>query len=68
MEYNNEKNYSRDKMPTQNFPGDLAKYQVPFQEFPPTYPPTIDEVTSVFPDEVPRRDGPGGENGDNRTF
>lgn len=50
-----------EEMPLKNIPGELREYQVPFKEFPPTYPPTIDGVTDVIPDEVPRRDGPGGD-------
>ena len=53
-----------EEMPLQNVPDELRKYQVPFKEFPPSYPPTIDGVTDVIPDEVPRRDGPGGDGGE----
>lgn len=49
-----------EEMPVQNYP-DEAKPKVPFKEFPPLSPPTIDGVTDTCPDEVPRRDGPGGE-------
>ena len=50
-----------EEMPARNIPDDLKKYQVPFKEFPQTHPPTVDQMTDVIPDEVPRRDGPGGD-------
>ena len=52
-------------MPARNIPDDLKKYQVPYKEFPPIHPPTVDEATDVIPDEVPRKDGPGGDSGMN---
>lgn len=50
-----------EEMPARNIPDDLKKYQVPFKELPPTHPPTVDQMTDIIPDEVPRRDGPGGD-------
>lgn len=50
-----------EEMPARNIPDNLKEYQVPFQELPPMHPPTVDEFTDVIPDEVPRRDGPGGD-------
>ena len=50
-----------EEMPVQNVPNEVREYQVPYKEFTPIYPPTIDGVTDVIPDEVPRRDGPGGD-------
>ena len=54
-----------EEMPVQNVPSELREYQVPYKEFPPVHPPTVDEATDVIPDEVPRKDGPGGEPGMN---
>lgn len=57
--------YNKEEMPARNIPDDLKKYQVPYKEFPPIHPPTVDEATDVIPDEVPRKDGPGGDSGMN---
>ena len=54
-----------EEMPARNVPDDLDQYQVPYKEFPPIHPPTVDKTTDVIPDEVPRRDGPGGDLGMN---
>ena len=53
-------NLSTKDTPGKNIPNNLDEYQVPFKEFPPIHPPTVDEITDVIPDEVPRRDCPGG--------
>ena len=50
-----------EEMPARNVPDDLKEYQVPFKEFPPIHPPTVDQTKDVIPDEIPRRDGPGGD-------
>jgi len=54
-----------EEMPVQNVPSELREYQVPYKEFPPVHPPTVDEATDVIPDDTERRDGPGGEPGIN---
>lgn len=57
-----------EEMPVQVYPDELRKFQVPFKEFPPLSPPTVDSVTDTAPDEIPRRDGPGGEPEDTYLF
>ena len=50
-----------EEMPMYNYPDKEALPKVPFKEFDPISPPTIDSATDTIPDEVPRRDGPGGD-------
>ena len=56
-----------EEMPMYNYPDKEALPKVPYKEFEPLSPPTVDTldtVTDTIPDEVPRRDGPGGEPAD----
>lgn len=77
MEYNKEKNYPLDKQPADTYddgdipqvdlPQDAIMDSSPIRRFPkemttPGFPMEI--PMDVTPDEVPRRDGPGGDDGE----
>jgi hypothetical protein len=56
-----------EEMPMYNYPDKETLPKVPYKEFAPLHPPTVDSVTDTIPDEVPRRDGPGGEPADSEN-
>ena len=77
MEYNKEKNYPLDKQPADTYddgdipqvdlPQDSLMDSAPMQRLPkematPVFP--MEMPMDIIPDEVPRKDGPGGDDGE----
>ena len=48
-----------EEMPIYNDPCSDVLPKVPFKEFPPLSPPTIDGVTDTIPEEIPRKHDSG---------